>query len=307
MPPRRAPTPLADASRRATILRNIFPAAHAALEPWEAFRWHGGPGERSDTYKTHSSQALAVDVFGTLQQAAGRDRALAAVARAAGVPTAGPWTVALEWHDPGNALREKQPTWVDAVARSPHSLIFFECKFTEHDGGRCTQTQANPRGQRPCTGRYMWQTNPANGREARCALTGKGIRYWEEIPRVFDYDAEASYFECPFAGAWFQWMRNLTVCAAAARREGLRPALVLAYADGPGLPMAARVRGAEWARLLSRLQPGVIGLHALSLQTLVGLARAANPAEPVWDELAAWVQRKIDEVCAARNPVGFEG
>jgi hypothetical protein len=52
-------------------------------------------------------------------------------------------------------------------------------------------------------------------------LTAKGIRYWDVIPRVFDYDADASYIECPFAGPWFQWMRNLTLCHEAAGARGL--------------------------------------------------------------------------------------
>jgi hypothetical protein len=214
-----------DPSRYASILANLFPAAHAAVQPMTGFRWHSAAGERYDTWKVQSSQALAIDVFGTLKNLPNRVAVLDRLAGELGLPAGGPWDVHLEWHDPENHLREKQPTWVDAVARSPRALILFEGKFTEGDGGSCSQTQplrtGRRKGLRQCTGGYMWQVNPANGREARCALTAKGLRYWDVIPRVFDYDAGQSYFECPFAGPWFQWMRNLTLCHEAAGARGL--------------------------------------------------------------------------------------
>jgi len=40
-------------------------------------------------------------------------------------------------------------------------------------------------GVRQCNGNYEMQTNPVNEEKARCALTGKGIRYWELIPGVY--------------------------------------------------------------------------------------------------------------------------
>jgi hypothetical protein len=302
-PPRPRTRSASDPTRYTSILANLFPAAHAAVQPMRAFRWHSAAGERYDTWKVQSSQALAIDVFGTLQTAPQRAAVLDRLAGELGLPAGGPWEVQLEWHDPDNRLNEHQPTWVDAVARSPRALILFEGKFTESDGGRCSQTQplrSGPhQGLRQCSGSYMWQVNPATGQEARCALTAKGLRYWEFIPQVFDYDAGQSYFECPFAGPWFQWMRNLTVGYAAARlSHAQRAAWVLAYAEGPGLPMAARVRSPEWARLLDRLQPGAITLRALSYQALIALAQAACPNDPVWPALAAWVQQKIDTVCA---------
>ncbi len=201
----------------------------------------------------------------------------------------------LEWHDPDNLLHEKQPTWVDAVAQSPHTIIFFECKFTESDGGTCSQT-GQRKGESQCNGSYMWQTNSANGQEGRCLLTTKGIRYWEVIPTIFDYDANESYFQCPFRGSWFQWMRNLIVCKAAAQKAGLKPAVVVVYADAPGLPMATRVKSEEWEKLNGRLQPSAITFEAMSFQTLLTLAREALPNHSTLVELEAWVQGKISRV-----------
>jgi len=291
-------------AKRTTLLRNIFPAAHGAVDI-DHFRWHASAGERNDSFKLHASQALVLDVFGTLKVSERRDAVLNAWAETLALPAGGPWAVELEWHDPANPLHEKQPTWADAVARSPHALIFFEGKFTESDGGKCSQTQriatGKHKGLRQCDGRYMWQANPVNGLEARCALTAKGVRYWEMVAQVFDYAVDDSYFECPFAGPWFQWMRNLTNCYASAQRAGLRPACVLAYADAPSLPMARRVRSPEWQRLHSHLQPHAITFQALSYQSLIALAQAAAPHDTVWPELAGWVQNKIQAVTRSRR------
>lgn len=294
-----------NASRRATIRANLFWAAHPAVEPWDEFRWHSASGETCDTWKEHSSQALAIDVFGAIKVSPYREAVLDGLAASLGLPLGGSWELELEWANPDNPLKERQPTWVDAFARNSHSLIFFECKFTEADGGGCSQTRPLPsgphKGQVQCNGSYMWQVNPVNHKEARCALTAKGIRYWDVVPQVFDYDADASYIQCPFAGPQFQWMRNLTNCWAAAQRAKLRAAFVVVYADGPGLPMAERVKSEEWQRFESRLQPETVLFQTRSFQAIVELARAAVPSDPMWPELAAWVNRKIANVGQART------
>jgi hypothetical protein len=293
------------AGRRRSIEANLFPYAHEAIEAWDRYRWHSAAGEVCDAYKENSSQALSIDVFGTLKVHPRRAAVLDALAEQLGLPAGGPWQVALEWHDPGNVLAEKQPTWVDAMARSPQALILFECKFTESDGGSCSQTKpiatGQRRGTRQCNGDYRLQPNPANGKLARCALTAKKVRYWDVIPEVFGYESALDHAPCPFAGPWFQWMRNLTTCAAVSREQQLRPAFVVVYADGPGLPMAARVRGAEWQWLEARINPAVVKFQAISYQALLDLAQASAPGDPIWPELAAWVARKITSVCGIQS------
>jgi hypothetical protein len=297
MPPR---NPIMSAFRRRSIEANLFPAALPAVEPWERFRWHGASGESCDTYKEKSSQALAIDVFGTLQQSADRDAVFDHLAGSLGLPAGGPWEIMLEWRDPHNLLKEKQRTWVDAVARSPRCLIFFECKFCEPDGGGCGQTHpiltGRRKGLRQCNGSYTRQHATADDPGERCILTTKGMRYWEIIPEVFDLDPDRSYLPCPFAGPRFQWMRNLTSCFAVAREAGLQPAFLVVYADAPPLPMAQRVRLPEWQRLTDSVNPQAITFRAMSFQALVAQARQAAPANPVLPELAFWVQRKIDSV-----------
>ena len=288
------------ATRRRSIEANLFPAALPAVEPWDKFHWHGASGDSCDTYKEKSSQALSIDVFGTLHQSPDRDAVLDQLAASLGLPAGGPWTVHLEWRDPHNTLKEKQRTWVDAVARSPRSLIFFECKFTEPDGGGCGQVHpiltGRRKGHRQCNGAYVRQHEASDPIEQRCILALKGMRYWDLIPEVFGVNPERSYLPCPFAGPWFQWMRNLTTCLAVARAEGLRPAFLVVYADHPSLPMAQRVRQPAWRALTEAVYPQTIIFRALSFQSLLSLACGAAPGNPLWLELTAWVQRKLDAV-----------
>jgi hypothetical protein len=296
---------LRQAARRRSVEANIFPAALPALDTWEDFRWHTESSGASDSYKEHSSQALAVDVFGSLQASPNRDLVLARLAQHLNLPSTGPWQIQLEWHDPDNLLCERQPSWIDAVAFSPHALIFFECKFTESDGGSCSQTQPVKRGRhkglKPCNGAYMQQVNPVNHKDSFCALTAKGIRYWDLIPQVFNIPAELGYLPCPFAGPWFQWMRNLTIGWAVAQHRHLQPAFVLVYADGPTLPMAARLRSSDWTRFTQTLKSNTIAVHTLSFQALITLAQQAVPTDSTWADLHIWVARKIDSVCRARQ------
>lgn len=304
-----------DPDTRRLIEANLFPRARPAVEPWDDFRWHSDRHNRCDTDREHASQALAIDVFGTLKVANQRDRdtVLGRLAERLGLPTPGPWGVELEWIDPVNRMGEtRSRTQIDAVARSPTCLVFFECKFTE-DGGPCSQTRALSSGANKgivqCNGNHEVQTNPVNDVTARCALAGKGIRYWEVIPQVFDYRNDTDYRPCPFAGPWFQWMRNLTCCKLIAAEEGLTPAFVLTYADGPGLPTAKKITGArsaEWVDFTSHLRVGAICCQPISFQQFVGIAEQAvvgvDGDVGVWRELDQWVRRKISNVCPGGSP-----
>ena len=121
---------------RDKIKRNLFPAAHPSIEPWDEFRWHTTKGGECDTDKENSSQALAIDVFGTLSLIESRHRIFNEILRTSGFRSSGQWTVELEWPVPNALLGEPRETQVDAVARSRDFLIFMECKFSESEAGR---------------------------------------------------------------------------------------------------------------------------------------------------------------------------
>ncbi len=108
------------AVRRRSLEANLFYAAHAAVEPWRAFRWHSAAGEHCDTYTEKSSQALAIDVFGTLRVHPGRDRVLDRLAQHLGLPGGGPWETMLEWQDSLLGLARQaepaEPVWAELTA-----------------------------------------------------------------------------------------------------------------------------------------------------------------------------------------------
>jgi hypothetical protein len=286
-----------DDSTRAKIENNLFREARRAVEPWEEFRWHSGR-DGIDTYKKCSSQAIALDVFGTIKVSEDRDLILGSLAATLGLPAEGGWELHLEWCDPNNLLNEQRQTQIDAVARSPQALIFFESKFTEL-GGSCSQAS-----KKICNGNYEMQTKLASSNTARCALTGKEIRYWEVIPKLFDYFADVDYRPCPFADSWYQWMRCLAVCWEVANAERLKAAFVVAYADGPGLAMAERIK-AQDPELFPEVKDDAVVFGTVSFQDLVKRAAScvqeAGGNTRMWEELGRWIGRKIDSVCEKRN------
>jgi hypothetical protein len=279
-----------DQGTRTRLEQNIFPAAQQACEPWETFPWHKGAPV------AHSSQALAIDLFGTIKTSAHCDRILDAFAQTIGLPPGGPWTITLEWPARPTLFNEPHPTQVDVYAESPWAIVLFECKFTEQDGGTCSQTMKR-NDTIPCNGNYVEQINHENDMPNRCALTGKGIQYWEIIPKVFHLDADSYYEPCPFAGSAYQWMRNLVVAYKVARQKNKQPAVVIVYADHPDLSMAQMVRSQAWTAFTKTVRQDQVSLHVRSFQDIVTLAQETigqgSGEQTVWGDLEEWVNRKI--------------
>jgi hypothetical protein len=126
-----------DAATITAIKANLFPSSHASIDDWDKFPWHSHNGI-IQTYKRESSQALAIDVFGSIMVSKDRDIILGSMARICSLPDEGPWALKLEWSDPDNLLREPRPTQVDAIAFGRRATLIIECKFTEPGGG-CSQ------------------------------------------------------------------------------------------------------------------------------------------------------------------------
>jgi hypothetical protein len=270
------------------VLRdNIFPAAQAAIEDWDAFPWH------RHASSPKSSQALAIDVFGTIENSPTRDAILGALARELGVPDQGPWSLHLEWQDQTNTLGEPRPTQVDAFAEGSEAMILFECKFTEAGGG-CSQIKPDRKGATACSGAYRLQANGQNGKEARCALTGKGVKYWDYVGDLFGLDPSSDLDPCPFAFDAYQWMRNVVLAESLRRTTGKSVRVVAAYVDEDFLQTGMKAKS------------GLLGVQTLSPETavrplpyrrIVEIAATAGPS-PIWAELSAWIENKI----AAQRP-----
>ena len=64
---------LAEPNEREAIERNLFPEARAAIRDWDAFPWHRDGRKVVTAGLVQSSQALAIDFFGTIAQLVCRD------------------------------------------------------------------------------------------------------------------------------------------------------------------------------------------------------------------------------------------
>ena len=238
------------------IKHNLFPASHPAISDWNNFPWHRYNGV-IQTYKVESSQALAIDVFGTIKVSRECHRILGALAQKCGLPADGPWTLELEWCAPKELLGEPRPTQVDAIALGARAILVIECKFTEL-GGECSQPKPIQkgvhRGLRQCNGDYAMQINPVQkgAGEARCTLTTKKVRYWDSIPKLFGIDADQDKRPCPFAGEGFQWMRNVVLADKLASDRGVSGAVIAAFADSDLFADRAKSprRRIGWHRIL---------------------------------------------------------
>lgn len=274
------------------IAANLFPASHAAIDDWDTFPWHLDRHKRPQTDKRHSSQALAIDVFGTIKTSPHRDAVMGRIAQACGLPTEGPWSIEPEWIDDRNLLNERRQTQVDALAWSPSAVLVIECKFTE-GGGACSQPKSAAGRPAQCTGQYEVQTNSRNGVTGRCALSGKKIRYWEVIPEVYGLDARATHSPCPFKGEQFQWMRNIVLAAELGRADNKAARMLLAYAAGPDFATARKVAS---GKLMVPPPTPQYAPPALSFQQIVDLARDAAPSESEnWTALEAWISTKVGD------------
>ncbi len=153
-----------------------------------------------------SSQALSQSVFGALC-AFSRLDLLENVAAECGRPAFfddhRDWTLAFEYKV--RSLKEPTPTSVDVLLCRPGRRVAVECKFTEGEFGCCSRTSKNnyPDPKKYCDGNYRVQ----GGRCHRCALTEIGIRYWDHLPRLFNWPSERDHEPCPFKGV-YQLARN---------------------------------------------------------------------------------------------------
>lgn len=287
------------------VRRNLFPPAIVAVEPRDAFRWHRIHGN-VQAHKRHSSQALAIDVFGYLKVTDHRTRnaAIDVLAASLGIPVGGDWLVDLEWVDPDNRLKEPSPTHVDVMASSGTSLILLECKFTEKSFAPCSKLSPR-KGPPQCNGHYAIQPNPPSG--SRCALSAQGIRYWDLIPQPFQLGNDIDHTPCPFGRDLYQWMRNAVLAHALTENTGQRMALVGMYAEGSGLCPAEKIPALarEFQAMIrpDGLAFGTITFQRFLRESLEAL-RAAGIQTDVWQRLIEWVTDKIVHAEAIANQQG---
>lgn len=289
-------TPLTE-HEQAAIRENLFPEARHVVAALPSGAWHRDRSGQVTATREHSSQALALGVFGTLETLGSKDAIVQAWADALSLPPFGRTQFVPEVVLSPELLGERRSTQVDALVQGDASSALVECKFTEADGGSCSQPfeRELPDGSKAaqCNGSYELQKNPITGTTQRCALSAKGIRYWELIPQVLRVPDDLDHSPCPFVGGWFQWMRNLVAARALAQQSGRPHSFVIACAEGE-FPMSRKIQTAEWQRF-TELLTGAVELRAVSFQRLLSVGREATGAADgeVIDRLRAWVDQKV--------------
>jgi hypothetical protein len=287
------------------IEANLFPHVRGFVGSHPRFPWHRDRANSITAARIVSSQALAVDVFGTVDLLPSREAIVTSWIDALGLTLKGPWKIELEAPVPAETLGEPRSTQIDALARGAAGLIVFECKFMETDGGACSQTRpiasGRHRGVTQCNGNYEDQINPVNQARSHCALSGKGIRYWELVPEVLDVDPRSEHRPCPFVGGWYQWMRNLVAARELGRLRKVPSAFVVVYADGP-FPMAKKVTEMDWARLAAAVSGRTVPLRWMSYQRLLDVAlKVASPDDRrILHDLSMWVIGKVNAAATGR-------
>jgi len=171
---------------------NLFdPELGKLLKKQRRHRWFRSMG---------SSQALAVSVFGSMIYR-GDLQFLSKINDDRGHPL----LLGFELHGkhdfdhPVKTLNEPKPTQVDLFLPGKDYRVAIECKLWEPDLGACSQVP------KACNGCYSSQTGRMPG--YRCALTEKGIKYWDYIPQLFHWLSDVDQ-PCPI---WkpYQLVRNV--------------------------------------------------------------------------------------------------
>ena len=151
-----------------------------------------------------------------------------------------------------------------------------------------------------CNGNYELQVNPVGGKTAWCSLTGKGIKYWEHIPKLFGISPAEVHRPCPFADYMYQWMRNVVACWAESQAQGLRPVFLVVYADAPGilqLPTARFLRSDSWASFKSWIKPNTVFVGEIAYLDLLDTALGVSGEDTrTLRELRNWVEAKVRKV-----------
>jgi hypothetical protein len=236
-----------------------------------------------------SSQAVAQSVFGALS-VLGRLDLLESIraecGRSAFATDLRGCSLSLEYDV--DYLGEPRATSIDVLLSGETVRVAIECKFMEEEYGTCSRPRLEPgdpsyAAQR-CDGTYKAQA----GRIDRCPLTTIGVRYWDFLPGLFNWQAGQDLSPCQF-GDVYQLGRN--ALAATVSRDGkINPAqghaLVVYDANNPAFQFGGAADRQWETALAACLVPGL--LRRVSWQRLL----SSIGADPDMARFARSVQGK---------------
>ena len=186
-----------------SVMDNIFPDSRHAISDPEKFPWHKDSNGKIDSYKVQSSQALMLDVFGFLVNSKYKDEIVNTIFH----ENDRNWKIIFEYTD-SSLLNESRSSQIDVLITGKNTNLIIECKYTENDGGYCSQTK-KIKEIIQCNGNYEIQVNQKNNKTSKCALSAKGIKYWDFISKTYNINVNIDLKPCPFKNGNYQWMRNI--------------------------------------------------------------------------------------------------
>ena len=275
------------------IKNNIFPLSRDSIENYNSFSWHIGRDRKIDTDKVQSSQAVMIDVFGLLKQSKYKDQIINSVFNTNG----NSWRIEFEYSN-SSLLNEPTPTQIDVLLENEFEIVIVECKFTEFDGGECSQKDKISKGKNAgllqCNGNYQNQVNPINLINSKCALTGKGIKYWDYIKNIYEIDTNKDYMPCPFSKSHYQWMRNMCTAQALADLRNKKSRFFICYYDSDICKMKEKFDFNYLEDINKLVKPGKM-VKSITYNELIDKAISiTNNYENCWSELKDWLNNKVE-------------
>jgi len=268
-----------------TIKKNLFYRSVDAIEDYHKFDWH------SDAAKLNSSQALTIDFWGCLKQSKFKNQLINILFN----KNEQNWEIEFEYVDK-KLLSEKKSTQIDILIKGVNTALILESKFTEKDGGGCSQVNRLKNNNLQCNGNYELQINPNNNIQSRCALTGKGIKYWKYIERTTHFIIDNDYSPCPFKKGEYQWMRNISFASAYSIEYKIKVETYLVYLDSAKCSISKKVsKGTYLGELKGKIKDSYsfmpISYNSLISRCIKYLEREENERK-IWMDLEQWILMK---------------
>ena len=280
-----------DSQIKQKLLANIFPESISSISNFDTFPWHTDSNKNIDSYKVQSSQALMIDVFGYLSVCKDKDK----IINTAFNLEDSNWIINFEYTNE-QLLNEKKSTQIDVMIEGNKNIILIECKFTENDGGTCSQTKRIERfNKKQCTGNYQQQTNPVNGVTSHCSLSGKNISYWEYIPKIYDFSNQNDYLPCPFKGGHYQWMRNLCFAYSMQKSMNKNTMSYICYDDADFCPMKKKFDN-HYLLSINKHVKTEFKFNIVTYQKIIETGIMISKENSIWILLQNWVSTKEEKV-----------
>jgi len=270
------------------IKENIFPHSIDAIDI-ETFDWHKNNYDDIQAYKPNSSQAVAIDVFGLLKLSKYKDRLINLYFNKSGED----WKIEFEWSD-HELLNEnpKFPTKIDVKIHNAENILLLECKFMEPDfGSGCSKTKPK-NGDVECNGSYT----PKKFTLIKCALTEiNKTKYWDYIPKIFEYEKEKDYETCPCRTNQYQLIRNLCIGKALSEKPPKKKIEnYLIYYNSETCPLSKKIKEKTFLENLKD-EKSLKDISYNDLLTGFMNILKLNGQEEYykWEELEKWLENKI--------------